>query len=248
MVESVFLFLIFLSIGSFLNLIAHRVVHDKNIFTYRSECVQCRHPLVWYDLVPVLSWFMLRGRCRTCKAGISLLYPAFEVISAFIFTALWYVSADAPQFLVYGLVFFGLLCAARSDLEAMVIPQIFSLGLVPLCLAAAYCGALPISLFESCVGAFIGYGILWLVAHVFKRLRGLEGLGVGDMELLALIGACFGIEGAHSALLIGSCVGLLCGGMYLVNTCKGVLVRIPFAPFLVFGALVYFFMPYLKLI
>lgn len=259
--------------GSFLNVVAYRLTFDKPFFTKRSKCPSCDHVISWYDNIPVLSWFCLRGRCRNCKTNISFLYPAVELASGLIFVLVFFkllpyfspfyyflcadpVMVDYVNFSpaipdqvffrglrilgAFFIFFSALIAATRSDLEAMVIPQIFSLWLVPLGFLFAYFDMISISIKTSLLGAFIGYFILWFVAFVFKFVTKREGMGAGDMELLAMIGSFLGPLGVWFSLLIGSLSGVSIGALYLIVFRKEMTTRIPFGPFLALGSLVYF--------
>jgi leader peptidase (prepilin peptidase)/N-methyltransferase len=257
------IFLLGLCWGSFLNVLAYRTLHNKNFFTARSYCPHCRHVIAWYDNIPLLSWLFLRGRCRVCSASISWLYLFTESLTALVMTVLFYKTIIAPiAFLDFGdtsvcyiassrmysafgaiaLFFSALIAATRTDLEALLIPQLFSLWMVPFGIAAAYFGFLQITWEESIIGSVIGYGVLWLVAFIFKRVTGKEGMGVGDMELLAMIGSFLGPLGVWMSLLFGSFSGLLCGALYLLLSGKNTATRIPFGPFLALGAAMYYFL------
>ena len=145
------------------------------------------------------------------------------------------------RFIVSLLFFSALIVALRTDLEAMVIPQCASIWLVPAWIILSWGGYMDISWRESMVGAILGYGILWLIAFIFKKMAHKEGMGVGDMELLAMIGAFLGPIGAWITLLFASIVGFLAGVLYLIIAHKNRGTRIPFGPFLVVGAIFYFF-------
>lgn len=255
--------------GSFLNLFAHRILHSKNIFTMRSYCPHCHHVIAWYDNIPVVSWLFLRAECRQCKQSISVLYPFVELVSGIIITALFYkycghilvcehdvvwwdalepikplsfFATDAlSSFFSYLPFVSALIASTRTDLEGMVIPQLFTLWLVPLGLLLAYVGVLEITFIESILGVIAGYGILWAVAWLFKKVTGKDGMGEGDMELLALIGSFLGPLGCWFSLLIGSLVGLVIGSVYVFWWKKDQTARIPFGPFLSLGAIVYLF-------
>jgi leader peptidase (prepilin peptidase) / N-methyltransferase len=249
--------------GSFLNVLAHRLLHNTHLFTLRSHCPSCRHVIAWYDNIPLVSWVMLRGKCRWCKATISWLYPFVELATAVLITMLFYKITWVPVMIwdpeklwFYGFAFMqsyqalgayvifisSLIASTRTDLEAMVIPQAFTLWLVPLGVLFAYLGVTNVSWRESIIGAVIGYGLLWVVAWIFKRATGKEGLGIGDMELLAMIGSFVGPIGVWISLMVGSISGLVIGGLYIGLIRKNLNVRIPFGPFLALGALVYFFL------
>jgi len=242
------LFVLFLCWGSFLNVVAYRLTYNKPFFTMRSYCPMCQTMIAWYDNIPLLSWLILRGRCRSCKKSISYLYPLIELLSGVIFTVLFFFLQSGPldiffmlRFWSYFIFFSALLVGVRTDLQAMVIPQLVTLWMIPLGIVSSLVGALRIVVVESLLGAVLGYGVLWLVGFLFKRATKKDGIGVGDMELLGMIGAFLGPIGVWCSLLIGSMLGLVLGGSYIIAGSKGRNTRIPFGPFLAFGATVYFF-------
>ena len=250
-----FIFLIFLCWGSFLNVVAYRSVHDIPFFQKRSVCPFCKKLIAWYDNIPVLSWLFLRGKCRNCKEKISFLYPFTELITAFLMTGLLlfchpelvsgsnfiFNFQNILSFFSYFIFFSALIVATRTDLLDMVIPQIFSIWLAPVGIMFSLLGFLNIGFWSSISGAVVGYGILWVVAKIFKVIAKKEGLGVGDMELMALIGSFLGPLGVWFSLFLGSVSGLLIGGLYLLFAKKGKETPIPFGPFLALGAIIYFF-------
>jgi len=252
--------------GSFLNVVAYRLAAEKDFFTARSYCPECNTMIAWYDNIPVISWVMLGGTCRTCKAPISLLYPFVEILTAFIFTTYIYLSSYTyfftPHFnigsyllgigltptqdfgatVAYLLFFSALIVATRTDLQALVIPQLVTVWMIPLGVLFSFLGFTAISVQQSMIGSMLGYGALWLIAFIFKRITKKDGLGVGDMELLSMIGSFLGPFGVWFSVMIGSVSGLLFGGLYLVFAGKDRSTRIPFGPFLSLGAVLYFFL------
>ena len=246
------IFFIFLCWGSFLNVVAYRSVCDLSFLETRSKCPFCKKIIAIYDNIPVLSWCLLKGKCRSCKKPISILYPIIEILTAIILTAVFFKTfffynffIFTPylilSFAVYLIFFSALIIGIRTDLQALVIPQIFSLWLVPVGIFFSLFDLIDISFYESIVGAVLGYGVLWLTAKTFTYFTKKEGLGVGDMELLAMIGAFLGPIGVWFSLLAGSCSGLIIAGIYLLITKKATSTKIPFGPFLAFGAIIYFF-------
>jgi len=225
--------------GSFLNVVAYRIIHDQPFFAPRSVCPFCDRMIAWYDNIPVLSWLLLRARCRWCRHPISSLYPFIELTTAVAVTMLFLVFHPAfllEPFIAYTLFFSCLIMATRTDLELMLIPQAFTLLPIFLGLLFSWMQWISITPVESLIGAFIGYAFLWLVAKGFKFFTAREGLGVGDMELLAMIGSFLGPVGVWITLMIGSISGTLLGALYLVIARKHRSTRIPFGPFLALGA------------
>ena len=206
----------------------------------RSHCSHCRTTLAWFDLIPVLSWILLRGKCRTCKASISCLYALIELLTAICAIALyWFMPVEYIP--AYALLCTALIITIRTDLEEFIIFRYFSLYLIPVALLAAAMRCLPISLSESIVGALVGYLALWIPQFLFKKIRNKDGLGDGDLELLAMIGSFLGPVGVWCTLLIGSVLGSLIGILLILLKKADAQTVLPFGPFLALGALITLF-------
>jgi len=227
----------FLCWGSFLNVVAYRLIHEVSFIRPRSYCPHCRHNLAWYDLLPVVSWIMLKGRCRYCHAPITFLYPLIEILTALIMILL-VTFVPYHYMFAYFIFFSALIITIRSDLETMLISRFVSLYLVPLGFLFSALGMLPLSLTESILGALIGWSLLYLTDKLFFLITKKEGLGQGDIDLLTFIGSFVGIYGCWITLLASSLIGSILGGMYMIITGSGRMVKIPFGPFLALGALI----------
>ncbi len=217
---------------------AYRLIHTAVSFGRRSHCIRCQQQLVWYDLIPILSWIRLRGKCRFCKQPISYLYLLIEVITLVSLLAL-IVSPARDYFSAYFIFFSALIITVRTDLETLLISRFVTLVLIPVGLFASSMGALPISIVESCMGIALGYGLLWLIAYLFYILTGKKGMGEGDFELLAFIGSFVGPWGVWVTLLIASLIGSLIGLGVLITTKTQEPVKIPFGAFLAGSALLW---------
>jgi leader peptidase (prepilin peptidase) / N-methyltransferase len=226
-------FIIFLCWGSFLNVCAYRFIMGGTLWR-RSRCPHCKQHLAWYDLVPVISWFALRGTCRYCQQPISALYPFIELFTAISCTALLY-RVDAHYFPAYFLFATALIITIRTDLEFMLIPRVCSIYLVPIGVALSFFDLLPISWHESALGALIGYATLATIAYLYKKRTGITGMGEGDPELLAGIGAFTGITGVWYTLLIGSLTATAYAVTLIFFKKASSETKIPFGPFLAFG-------------
>lgn len=252
MLNVILIILLSLAWGSFLNVVAHRIVFEKKLFTFRSVCPQCNKTIFWYDNIPILSYLILGGKCRYCKNLISFLYPLIEILSGIIFTLLFFKflmnmpGVSTVWFIGYFLFFSALIISVRTDLEALVVPQIFTLWLVPIGVLFSYLGFTEVNFHESVFGAIFGYALLYFVGTLFKYLKRKEGLGVGDMEFLAMIGSFLGPMGVWFSLFLGSVLGAIIGMTYISYYKRKRDLKIPFIPFLAFGAMVYFFV--LKLV
>jgi leader peptidase (prepilin peptidase)/N-methyltransferase len=219
--------------GSFLSVVAHRVPRGVSIVAPRSRCPSCATQIEARDNIPVVSWLLLRGRCRACGAGIPALYPLAElgVGTAFLLTVL--VLWDQPGQLVLGLVFVATLAAITlTDLERRIIPNRILLvsAVAGLCIAVAVD---PSSLPERAIAAAAAGGLLLVTALVYP-----SGMGMGDVKLAAVMGLYLGAAVAP-ALLIGFLSGALVGVAMLLR--EGAAARkkgVPFGPFLALGGLV----------
>ncbi len=243
----IFLLPFFLCWGSFLNVLAYRLLRDESIITPRSSCPHCHAFIAWHDNIPVLSWLFLRGKCRTCKKQISLLYPFIEIITAVTLSFL-YIYIPHHYFFGYFIFFSALIVTIRSDIETMMISRYVTLYLAPAGIAFSAYGLLPLSLRESIFGALFGYCFLLCVNHIFKYVRSVDGMGEGDFELLFFIGSFTGIIGCWMSITLGSIIGSLYGIGTLIASNKNddishylQITKVPFGPFLALGAIIFIF-------
>jgi len=227
---------LFLCWGSFLNFLAHRLISGKNILSKRSICPSCKKSIAWYDNIPIISWIALKGHCRNCKKKISILYPFIELFTATSLTLL-YKTVDSHYFFAYFIFFSALIVSIRSDLETMLLSRFVTLFLVPLGLLFSWLHLLPIGLIDSALGILLGYGFLFILSKLFYLLTKRDGLGQGDLELLAFIGSFLGIVGCWISLFLGSILGSIVGILYISIKKQPKTVKIPFGPFLAFGAI-----------
>jgi leader peptidase (prepilin peptidase)/N-methyltransferase len=201
-----------------------------------SHCPHCDTPIAPYDNIPLLSYLILRGRCRSCGAAISWRYPAIEALTGALFVivvARLGVSAAAGVALLF---VSALVVVTFIDIDHQIIPDEISLpGIVVGFLAASAVGP---GMVDSLLGILLGGGTLWVVAAVYEKLRSQEGMGGGDIKLLAMIGAFLGWRAVLVTLLIGSLSGALVGGARVAFGRAESQVPIPFGPFLALGALV----------
>lgn len=229
--------------GSFLNVVGYRLIAGHSLIT-RSFCPHCTTPLAWYDLIPVFSWIILNRRCRSCKHPIRFLYPFIELLTASIFV-LMYCYINPTYWFGFFMLNSSLIVSIRSDLESMLVSRDVTLPLIPLGYLLSFMGLLPVTLLESILGSICGYVLLWMTRKIFWYCTHKEGMGLGDLDLLALIGAFVGPLGCWITVLIGSIAGsILGGGVYLYTKNKN--TPIPFGPFLAWGTFVYIFLqPYI---
>lgn len=224
--------------GSFLNVVAFRLVHQLLLFEPFSLCPECNARIQWYDNIPVISYVLLRGKCRSCKKPISFLYPTIEILSAFLFPLLWYATTPF-YFIAYFILFSALIVTIRTDLEFMLISRFVTIFLIPFGLFFAYTHLLPITPIESMLGTITGYFFLWSIAKLYRYITGKEGMGQGDFDLLAFIGSFTGPFGCWITLLVGSTVGSIIGLIGIIALHKDFSAKLPFGPFLAFGAIAF---------
>jgi len=228
------------TIGSFLNVCIYRLPRHESIVWPGSHCPSCGGSIAWYDNVPVLSYLWLGGRCRTCRAPITMRYPLIEAANgAGYVTILWVFGANWTTIL-YCILFSALLVVTGTDLTHKIIPNVVTVPGIVLGLVGA-ATVLPVGPVNALLGMVVGGGILWALAWASPYLFGKEGMGGGDIKLLAMIGAFLGWKPALLTIMIGSLSGSVIGISLIAF---GVMKRedyIPFGPYLVFGALVSLF-------
>lgn len=237
----------FLCWGSFLNVLAYRLIIGKSIIKPRSFCPRCKYAIAWYDNIPLISWILLQTRCRNCKQPISFFYPFIESITTIIFVLL-YTQLPHHYFFSYVIFFSALIVTIRSDLETMLISRYTTIYLAPLAFIMSLCGLLPISWKESICGAIFGYSFLFIINSIFKYWRNVNGIGEGDFDLLLFIGSFTGVIGCWFSLTIGSILGSLYGIYCIISAQQNKTflsmqtTKIPFGPFLALGAIIFVFM------
>ncbi len=230
--------IIFLCWGSFLNVIAYRLIFSDHFWALRSYCPHCKKTIAWYDNIPVISWLLLHGTCRYCHNTISYLYPLIELFTALVFYALIH-TVNPHHWFGYAIFFSALIITIRTDLETMLISREITLWLVPVGALCSMLHLIPLSILDSVIGAASAYLFLYCLAVLYRAIAKRDGMGLGDIDLLALIGSFLGLQGWWISLLIASLTGTIIGVLYLASKQLSKSTPIPFGPFLAFGALVY---------
>ncbi|MDR3608026.1 MAG: prepilin peptidase [Oligoflexia bacterium] len=205
-------FFLGLIIGSFLNVVICRLPDGGSILKPASRCPSCLVPIRWYDNIPLLSWCALRGKCRSCRAPISVRYPLIELMTALLFLAAKLKFGLTPVLMIRELPFLAILIAVTFiDLEHRIIPDELSLGGLVLGLVSTFFLHASLAWPMSVLGALLGFGIFFGLSWAYLRLAGRAGLGGGDVKLLAMIGAFLGPAGVFATVLISSVSGSLVG-------------------------------------
>jgi leader peptidase (prepilin peptidase) / N-methyltransferase len=233
-------FLFGLCIGSFLNVCIYRIPESKSIVSPGSMCPGCGNPVKFYDNIPVLSFIVLRGKCRNCNEPISLRYPVVELLTGVFAVSVFLKFGAGMEAPVYFLFIATLLVITFIDIDHRIIPDVISLPGIVLFFIASL--AIPaISIKDSVIGILAGGGILFVIAELYLRITGKEGMGGGDVKLLAMIGALIGWQGVLFTIFASSLIGTIIGIMFMLVQGKNLKLAIPFGPFLSIGAVVYVF-------
>lgn len=236
-----FAFLFGAIIGSFLNVVILRLpAEDESIVFPASRCPQCLTPLSWHENIPMLSFLFLRGRCRHCQTRISLQYPAVELCMALLSAAIVHRFGLTITAGGYFLFCAALVVIIWIDLQHQIIPDIISLpGII---LGFLFSIASPaLTWQDSLYGLLLGGGVLYLIALFYYLWKKQEGMGGGDIKLLAMIGAFLGWQSLPFVIFGSSLSGSIIGILAMIKQRKGGKTRIPFGPFLSLAALVYLF-------
>lgn len=227
-----------LLLGSFANVIILRLPKGENIATPRSRCPQCQKPVRWYDNIPIVSFILLRAKCRDCGAKISWRYPLVEFLMALLFCLVAWNVGLKWVLLEYLIFVFGLVVVTFIDLDHYIIPDVFSLPGIVIGLIGAALNP-ERSFWSSFAGVLMGGGFLWLIAYLYLVLRKQEGMGGGDIKLLGWIGAVLGWQAIPFVILSSSILGSIVGLIAMRKTNEGLKTVLPFGPFLALGSVLY---------
>lgn len=224
-----------LLVGSFLNVLIHRLPRGESIVSPGSHCPACGAPIRARDNVPVLSWIFLGGRCRACRAPIAVRYPAVELVNGVLWALVFVRGRDWPEVASGFFLVSACLALLAIDAEFQILPDWITLTGIAMGLGISFLpgGRTPVS---SLLGIALGGGGLWAIAFLYERIAGQEGMGLGDVKMLAMIGAFLGPGGVLFSVLLASLSGSLVG-LALVALGRGTRkMRLPFGVFLSVGA------------
>jgi leader peptidase (prepilin peptidase)/N-methyltransferase len=223
-----------LCVGSFLNVCIYRLPRGLSVAWPPSHCPRCRQPIAWYHNVPVLAWVWLRGRCARCRAPIPVVYPLVEAgtCALFVVTA---VATGWDVLLVPRLLLTAALVALFViDLQHQLLPN--PITLPGIAVGLAFSVFLPPGLFSATLGVLLGGGLPYLIAWAYLKLRGAEGLGMGDVKMLAMVGAFLGWPLMLLTLFLGSIGGAVAGITMMAAGRGSMTLRLPFGTFLAAAA------------
>ncbi len=258
----IFVFAFGAIVGSFLNVVIHRVPHELSIVFPNSACPKCQKPIQPYDNIPILSWLILGGKCRNCKEKISARYPAVELLNALLYLLVFWCVGFNP-FLPVALIFVTtMVVLIFIDAEHMILPDVINYPLLVFALLVrlafpllgweqyftdlnfsplVYLQDYPlwaVSLFGAVLGGLVGGGFLWLVGAVWKMLRGVDAMGLGDVKMMFAVGALLGWRLTFLSIFLGAFSGAVIG-IFLIYTRKDkdLQTQIPFGIFLGIGSI-----------
>jgi leader peptidase (prepilin peptidase)/N-methyltransferase len=227
-------------IGSFLNVCILRLPKEESIIIPGSHCPRCQHPIKFYDNIPVISYILLRGRCRYCQGSISLQYPLIEGITALSSFLLFIKFGPSLSYIFYFLFVSALIVITVIDLYHQIIPDVISIPGIGVGLLGSL--IVPdITFFNSLIGVLVGGGSLFLIATLYQWLFKREGMGGGDVKLLAMIGGFLGWKSVILTIVLSSFIGSVAGITIMILKGKDFKTAIPFGPFLSLGAVISLF-------
>jgi len=226
-----------LMFGSFANVCVHRIPQGLSVVSPGSRCPSCGSAIAWYDNIPLISWLLLGGKCRSCKAPISIRYPILELLMGVSWAGLAWRYGMTPLF-AQALVLATLLwILTLIDLETFLLPNVLTFpGIAIGLLFSWHFGYWQ----DALIGAIAGYGLFWLVARIFLMVTGREGMGYGDFKLLSMLGAFMGWQALPFIVFASSLVGAVFGTIFLLLARKGLRAEIPFGPYLAAAGMIWY--------
>jgi leader peptidase (prepilin peptidase)/N-methyltransferase len=225
-----------LAVGSFLNVCIYRIPRGQSLAHPPSRCPKCGKRLAWFDNVPVVSWLALRGRCRQCRAPISMQYPLVELITALLAVLVVWVT-PAGAMLASRLVLTAVLIVLLViDLELQLLPN--AITLPSIVVGFVFSLFAPPGPVPSLLGIALGGGVLYGIAAAYYLVRREEGMGMGDVKMLAMIGAFLGWQAVLLTLVLASFAGAVIGIALMASRREGLKYALPFGTFLAIGAFV----------
>lgn len=228
-------------VGSFLNVCIYRISEGKSIVFPKSFCPDCLCPIRFYDNIPIISYLILRGRCRDCHKKISYRYPLVELITALLSLLLFWKYGLSFQYFFAFVFVCTLIIITFIDLKHQIIPDIITLPGIPLFFLFTFFFK-DVSFLDSILGILIGGGSFYLIAIVYQFITKREGIGGGDIKLMAMLGVFLGWKSLLFILLVSSLLGSIVGISMMIVHGKDLKYAVPFGPFLSIAAVAYMFM------
>ena len=229
--------------GSFSNVCIRRIPNNTSVIKGRSHCPSCNKLIKWYDNIPLISFLILKARCRDCSTTIDVKYFIIELISAFNFVLIFYLFGFSSTTILFFILSIGFLIIFFIDLKHFIIPNEITYPLMMLGFLKSFDPNLNLNLFpnfiDSLIGGFLGYIIIWIVIFIYKKLRNIEGMGLGDAKLVSVIGFWFGWISIPFVIFFSSAIALIKVIPDLIKNKKNLSSEIPFGPYLIVGCLTF---------
>ena len=228
------------ALGSFLNVLIYRLPEEKSIIFPASNCPHCGKPIRFYDNIPIISFILLKGRCRACRGKISFRYPLVELITAVLSLLLFWKFGLTFKYLFSFIFVCALIVITFIDLDYQIIPDVITLPGIPIFFLAALI-VMGLRFQDAFLGFLIGGGCLYVIAFVYELVTKREGMGGGDIKLLAMMGAFLGWQSLLFILLVSSLLGAVVGIAVMMIKGQDMKYAVPFGPFLSLAAVAYIF-------
>ena len=229
--------------GSFANVCIYRLPKNKSIVTGRSSCPKCKKKIIWYDNIPLLSFILLKSKCRFCKKPINSQYFIVELITAISFVSIYYFFGLTLAALLLSILSVFFIIIFFIDLKHFIIPNELTFPLMIIGFFKSFDPNLNQTIFpnyiNSLIGGVFGYLIIWLIIFFYKKVRKKEGMGLGDAKLLAVIGFWFGWFSIPFTIFMSSIVALIFVVPSLMNKSRKMSSQIPFGPYIIIAAILY---------
>ena len=228
--------------GSFANVCIYRLPIEKGVISGRSYCPKCKKKILWYDNIPLISYFLLNGKCRKCKKKISFQYSLVEFLSIFTFFSIYYFYGITLTTLLLMILSLTFIIIFFIDLKHFIIPNVLTYSMMTLGFIKSFDPNLDIifpNYINSLVGGIFGYVIIWSIIFFYKQIRKKEGMGLGDAKLLAVIGFWFGWISIPFVIFLSSTIALIYVTPNLLNKSKKLSSQIPFGPHIILATIIF---------
>ncbi len=230
--------------GSFANVCIYRMPLDKGVVSGRSYCPKCKKQITWKDNIPIISYFLLNGKCRKCKKPISSQYALVEFLSILFFIIIYFLYGITLTTLLLMILSLSFIIIFFIDLKHFIIPNEITFSMMALGFLKSFDPNLN-SIFpnyiNSLIGGLLGYGIIWSIIYFYKQVRKKEGMGLGDAKLFGVIGFWFGWLAIPFIIFLSSVIALLSVVPSLLKNSRTMSSQIPFGPYIILGTLIYLF-------
>jgi len=236
-IEGVLIFILGLIVGSFSNVCIYRIPKNESIVYPASHCPKCHSPIKPVDNIPLLSYILLKGRCRNCKSKISVQYPIVELLTGLIYLVIYLIYGLSIQSLIYIILSSALIIIAFIDLNEQIVPDVISLPGIVAGLVLSFF-VLYISFIDSASGIVVGGGIILIIGLAGSAIFKKEAMGGGDVKLAAMVGAFLGWRYIIISLFLGFFLGAIVGIILILSKIKSREDTVPFGPFIVLGSFI----------